>query len=194
MASSMAYFAERILIGDINALNDFLKHHDPLTPIYKHGRTILHTNTCLEIIKGVIKYLKINEPEKVFFAVNSRDDKGRTPINLWAKKFCIHEKDAEKIVQYLLDHGANPNIAENKFGMTTLHWIATTDYDTECLKLFIKNNPNPYICCNSGHTPETLASACNNASTKIFLKEYSQEYNHINIRSTIKAIRKKRLQ
>ena len=69
------------------------------------------------------------------FNINIKDEDNNTLLH----HAC--ENDRHKAIKLLLNNGANPNIKENSFGLTPLHW-ATEHEDMDMIKLLIDLNCN----------------------------------------------------
>jgi len=132
--------------GDINAT-------------YENGYTLLHLAVlaeqipCIELlikkgahnIENTCGPVSYNKPGKMWI------NRVETPLHYAAKK------GNSKIIELLLDAGANINSTYNKFGSTPLH-IATWFGHTDCVQLLIKRSAIIDNTNDHGSTPLHLAA------------------------------------
>ena len=84
---------------------------------------------------------------------NVKDNDGRTPLHRAAKRGHVD------IVKLLLEHGANPNIQENKYGYTPLH-VAVKNCHVDVVRVLLEHGADPTIRDNEGRTPLDYGSDC----------------------------------
>ncbi|GAM17221.1 hypothetical protein SAMD00019534_003960 [Acytostelium subglobosum LB1] len=117
----------------------------------KNGRTPLHN--ALSFIHGeplsdvrfqIVSYLLSNG---VGSAVNIVDNRGRTALHIAVKQ---HQSDFVRIVELLLEHGANINMWQSN-GLHPLH-IATKENNLAMVKALLKNK-NVDVNCRISETP-----------------------------------------
>ena len=112
---------------------------------------------------------------------NARNNFGRTPLH-YAAAFdypkvvkLLHKKDLSdydatplqgaaefnypEVVKLLLDHGANPNIQENRYGWTPLHYAAENCH-VDVARVLLDHGADPTIRDNKGRTPLDYGSNC----------------------------------
>jgi len=112
---------------------------------------------------------------------NARNNYGATPLH-YAAAFdypevvkLLHKKDLSdydatplhaaaefnysEIVKLLLEHGANPNIQENKYGYTPLHYAAKKCH-VNVARVLLDHGADPTIRDNKGRTPLDYGSNC----------------------------------
>jgi len=112
---------------------------------------------------------------------NARDDYGATPLH-YAAAFdypkiveLLHKKDLSdydatplqaaaefnypEVVKLLLEHGANPNIQENKYGYTPLHY-AVANCRVDVARVLLDHGADPTIRDNEGRTPLDYGNDC----------------------------------
>lgn len=89
------------------------------------------------------------------FSIDSRDDKGETPL---IKATVLDELQALK---YLLENGADPSLQDNN-GWNVLHW-ASLRGNPDVIELLISHVPSIDSITNEGATPLMVAAAdCHN--------------------------------
>lgn len=113
------------------------------------GSTILHkvaSHGHTDILIAVLNYPQIKE------LFHQRDDDERVPLHEAVRGF-----DKPKIVQILLEHGADPNV-KNKFGFTPLHWAAQHGF-IESAKILIEAGAEINALNKKGALPLDLAIA-----------------------------------
>nr|XP_054759633.1 ankyrin repeat domain-containing protein 17-like [Lytechinus pictus] len=97
--------------------------------------------------------------------VNSRDSHGKTPL---IRAMKIDDGQTRlKVVQLLLQHGANVNHRDN-MGRTALSYAAEFQYK-DVIKILVKNNVDPNIVDNNGNTPLIYCSMVGNATGILIL-------------------------
>jgi len=112
---------------------------------------------------------------------NIRDKYGLTPLH-YAAAFdypkiveLLHKKDLSdydttplqaaaefnypNVVELLLEHGANPNIQENKYGYTPLHY-AVGNCRVDVVRVLLEHGADPTIRDKKGRTPLDYGSDC----------------------------------
>lgn len=95
--------------------------------------------------------------------VNTKDTHGGTALltALFMKKV--------EVTEFLLEHGADPNVAVPEDGTTALH-IAVEHANTECVRLLCSCGANPATPNKEGKTPLDLAAAAKNEAAVKELK------------------------
>ncbi|MFP3267856.1 MAG: ankyrin repeat domain-containing protein [Thermoproteus sp.] len=64
-----------------------------------------------------------------------------------------------EVVKLLLEHGANPNIQENKYGWTPLHYAAKKCH-VDVARVLLDHGADPTIRDDEGRTPLDIGSEC----------------------------------
>jgi ankyrin repeat protein len=140
----------------------------------KYGCTPLHYATWFGNSK-VVKVLLNHGADP-----NIRDKQGATPLH-YAAAFdypkiveVLHKKGLSdyditplqaaefnypEVVKLLLEHGANPNIQENNFGWTPLHFAAKVCH-VHVARVLLDYGADPTIRDNEGKTPLDYGSNC----------------------------------
>ena len=98
------------------------------------------------------------------YQINAKDEEGMSLLS-WA---CVAGK--RKMVSYLLENGANPNI-KCKEGRTPLIYAACNNHPM-IVKALLKAGANPKLGDKSGWTAETWADIYWNEKTKFILREH----------------------
>lgn len=97
--------------------------------------------------------------------VNSRDLHGKTPL---IRAMKVDDGQTRlKVVQLLIQHGANVNHRDN-MGRTALCYAAELHYN-DVIKVLVKNNVDPNIDDNNGNTPLMYCSMVGNATGILIL-------------------------
>jgi ankyrin repeat protein len=101
---------------------------------------------------------------------NIQDKDGETPLHLAAWDGHLD------VVELLLEHGANPNIQENKYGKTPLHYAVSRRLENkfgrtllhftvsrrhvDVARVLLDHGADPTISDNKGRTPLDYGSDC----------------------------------
>jgi len=140
----------------------------------KYGETPLHVAAAFGNSKVVEVLLEHGADP------NARDDYGATPLH-YAAAFDypkivkslpkdLSDYDATplqgavefnypEVAKLLLEHGANPNIQENKYGYTPLHYAASRCH-VDVARVLLDHGADPTIRDNEGRTPLDIGSEC----------------------------------
>ena len=97
-------------------------------------RNIIH-RACFQLKYDIINSIKDRLNIKL---VNQLDIYGNSPLILSCKNQTKNTKNRAKIIQILLNNGADVNIIEPVNGWTALHWLCYNG-DLDSLKLLMKN-------------------------------------------------------
>jgi ankyrin repeat protein len=117
----------------------------------------IHDAVARGTIDDVKPFIKEN-----MFAVNDRDNKGNTPLNLTV----LDEK--VDIAKFLLSKGANVNIGDSAgFGISLLHFAVTWG-KYELSKVFLENGARVNAQNSSGETPLHIVADIKNQHVKWF--------------------------
>lgn len=82
------------------------------------------------------------------------------------------------ILEQILEHGANPNIA-GKWGQTPLLWVAGNGRNFDALDLLLRFKADPNICDDKGYTPLMMAIGIKNQKMAARLIEADGAQYHI---------------
>ncbi|XP_047072086.1 serine/threonine-protein phosphatase 6 regulatory ankyrin repeat subunit B-like [Lolium rigidum] len=99
-------------------------------------------NEQMEVCRYLVQELRVD--------VNAADDKGRTPL-----VFAVHSENAA-VVNYLLDHGADPDKADD-VGLTPLHSAAGIG-DCEMIEMLLAKGARIDLIADDIGTPLHLAT------------------------------------
>jgi len=138
-----------LIVEIINHASKIQKDQDSLNK--RNDRDLLHV-VKVNSKDGVSRLL--NEP---YIDINVKDNVGYTPLILATMT------NYPKIVQILLDKGANPNI-QGRFGWTALIWAVLTN-NLKIALMLLDKNANPNIQNRDGRT--ALIEAVINNKPKI---------------------------
>ena len=100
--------------------------------------------------KNYYKYIKLLLENGSYVNSQNINDHNNTPLN-YAIIYNHTQNEISKIVELLLEFGADPNI-KNSMGQTALH-LAAFHNSIECMELLLKNNKgDPLIVDNNGRS------------------------------------------
>ena len=126
------------LVGDLDAIKDFLNAGSDINKKDNNGQTVLH----VAIIEGHEEIIKFLISKRV--DLNIKDSSGSTAL------FYAVTKNQKNIIKLLLEKGANVDVKNNSL-FTPLHKAALGGAD-EALELLLSHNPNINALANSEST------------------------------------------
>ncbi|XP_014238153.1 serine/threonine-protein phosphatase 6 regulatory ankyrin repeat subunit C-like [Trichogramma pretiosum] len=144
----------------------YLANGEGLTPLHLICANGYDVDDLLKVFLRICDELatKTNQP----MCIDPRDREGNTPLHL-ALKYNGDVWDAKKLIQLLLDRGADPSAANND-GSTPLHFICRTYRHNDLLEIFLVmvDEKNRLLDIDArdewGDTPLNLALRCGNTT------------------------------
>ncbi|CAN6272688.1 unnamed protein product [Urochloa humidicola] len=109
--------------------------------------------------------------EELHQDVNAANESGETPL-VYAVR-----GDTVDTVQYLLDHGANPDKADGN-GSTALH-LAAAGGNCEIVNALLSKGADVHSFCGIGSTPLHMAAACKQYSAMKVLLDHNADCNKV---------------